>query len=135
MPALEQHLGQGQGLQVVFPGIDQLALIEQAIGVFVVRFQCCMACLLGSLGSDAAGGEFFRVQQCFELVAGQVGVLQRHVDHRAPLLVGGLGDFGGLEVTDDRVQRGDQDRVARQRFLELASLTLKLAMALSASSG
>ncbi|MNF03103.1 hypothetical protein D3C80_2023640 [compost metagenome] len=34
MPALEQHLGQRQGLQVVFPGVDQLALFEQAVGGF-----------------------------------------------------------------------------------------------------
>ncbi|MNC30604.1 hypothetical protein D3C75_788930 [compost metagenome] len=34
MPALEQHLGQGQGLQIQLAGIDQLALVEQAIGNF-----------------------------------------------------------------------------------------------------
>lgn len=28
MPALEQHLGQRQGLQVVFPGVHQFALFE-----------------------------------------------------------------------------------------------------------
>ena len=34
MPALEQHLCQRQCLQVMFPGVYQLALVEQAVGCF-----------------------------------------------------------------------------------------------------
>ena len=52
-------------------------------------------------------------------------MLQGDVDDRSPLLVSGLGDFGGLLIADDRVQRSDQNRIARQRFLELRLIDLE----------
>jgi hypothetical protein len=45
-----------------------------------------------------------------------------------------LGDLGALFVADDRVQRGDQDGVAPERPAMRSSLTVKPAMAWSAST-
>src|ERR1700733_8397236 len=61
---------------------------------------------------DAAGGELGRVEQFRELLARQVGHLGGDLADRSPLRVGLLGDGSALFVTDYRVERGHQDRVA-----------------------
>src|SRR3546814_6254073 len=55
------------------------------------------------------------VQKLLQACGGQPAVLQRDVEHRPALLVGALGDGRGFFVADDRVERGDQDRVAVER--------------------
>ncbi len=125
-PAFEQHLRQGQGLQVSLTGVDQFAQHEAAIGPFDRAFPVLHGEPPKRLrGLHAAGGEFLGVEQLFQLAARQVGVFQGDVDHRAAFLVGLLGDFGGFLVTDDRVERGDQNRVARQRFFEARLVDLE----------
>ena len=46
------------------------------------------------------------------------GHLERHVEHRPPFGVRALGDRRGAFVADHRIERGHEDRIARQRLVE-----------------
>ena len=76
---------------------------------------------------QTACGEFLRVEQMLELLTAQLGVLQRHIDDRSLFAVGLLGNLRGLEVADQRVERGNQNRVALQRLPELRLVDLEAA--------
>lgn len=85
-------------------------------------------------GLDATAGQRSRIQQTAQIRLAEPAVFQRHVQHRALFLVGTLGDRRGLLVADDRVERGDQDRIAVSASRTRSWRTFNPAIALSASS-
>src|SRR5699024_10487416 len=60
-----------------------------------------------------------RVEQTVELGFAEVGLFQRQFLDRPAFLVCLFGDGGALVVTDHGVERGDENRVFRQGFVDV----------------
>src|SRR5690606_11994282 len=71
---------------------------------------------VGLFSGETATGQPRRVKVAFELLAGQVGLFQRHINHGPPAGERFLGNGRRLFIADHRIQRGDQNRVAVNRL-------------------
>ncbi len=69
---------------------------------------------------DASTSEVGRIEQACQLFLRQIGHLRGDLADRLAFLVRLLRDRGALVVADDGVERGDEDRVAIERFRETA---------------
>ena len=71
---------------------------------------------------DTALGQRRRIEQAIEFLVGQVCHFARDVLDRPAFVVGFLGDRRALLVADDRIQRGDQDRIAVERTIDIVDI-------------
>ena len=78
-----------------------------------------------SAAVHAAARQRGRIEQAAQLGLRESRHLERHVEHRPPFRIGALGDRGGLFVADDRIERGGEDRIARQRIVEARGIGLE----------
>lgn len=64
--------------------------------------------------------ELFRVKQRFKRGAIKVRLFRSDIQNRATLLVGFFGNISRFEITNDRIQGGDENRVLAKAFSRLS---------------
>ncbi|CRZ47811.1 Uncharacterised protein [Vibrio cholerae] len=69
--------------------------------------------------------ELFRVKQRFKRGAIKVRLFRSDIQNRATLLVGFFGNISRFEITNDRIQGGDENRVFSQGFFQIVMTNFK----------